>query len=70
MFPEWQGLAFIGGLKSEALIRVGINGDKAEELERFNMKKRIRELEEGPEGAIWVLEDQKGGRLIRLTPVD
>lgn len=68
MFPMWYGNAFIGGLKSESLIRISINGDQAEEVERFDMGKRIREVEEGPDGAIWLLEDKKDGRLIRLSP--
>ncbi len=66
VFPEWQGNAFIGGLRSQALIRVRIEGTRAEEVERFDMGKRIREVEQGPDGAIWLLEDQKGGRLLRL----
>jgi glucose/arabinose dehydrogenase len=68
LFPKWQGNAFIGGLRSQSLIRVSIKGDKAKEVERFDMRKRIREVEQGPNGAIWVLEDNKGGRLLRLTP--
>jgi glucose/arabinose dehydrogenase len=68
MFPEWQGNALIGGLRSKSLIRIRIEGDRAEEVERFAMDKRIREVEQGPEGAIWVLEDKKDGRLLRLIP--
>ena len=68
MFPAWQGNALIGGLASRALIRVKIDGNSAEEVERFDMGKRIREVEQGPDGAIWVLEDKEGGRLLRLTP--
>ena len=68
MFPGWQGNALIGGLRSKSLLRIRIEGDHAEEVERFAMDKRIREVEQGPEGAIWVLEDEKGGRLLRLTP--
>lgn len=68
MFPEWQGNGFIGGLASKSLVRVKIAGDAAEEIERFAMGKRIREVEQGPNGAIWVLEDKQGGRLLRLTP--
>jgi glucose/arabinose dehydrogenase len=67
MFPQWQGNAFLGGLRSESLVRIKIDGDQAEEAERFDMGKRIREVEQGPEGAIWVLEDKRGGRLLRLT---
>ena len=67
LFPEWRGNAIIGGLASESLIRVRIDGDQAEEVERFAMGKRIREVEQGPDGAIWVLEDKAGGRLLKLT---
>ncbi|MEE9314710.1 MAG: PQQ-dependent sugar dehydrogenase [Rhizobiaceae bacterium] len=65
-FPKWQGNAFIGGLVSRALVRVEFNGQSAKESERFNWSKRVREVEQGPNGAIWVLEDKKGGRLLRL----
>ncbi len=68
MFPEWQGNAFIGGLRSQSLIRIRIDGDQAKEVERFSMENRIREVEQGPDGAIWVLEDNNGGRLLKLTP--
>lgn len=70
-FPRWQGSGFIGGLSSQALIRVALDGNSAREAERFNMGQRIREVEEGPDGAIWVLEDERGGsggRLLKLTP--
>ncbi len=67
LFPEWQGNAFIGGLRSQSLIRIRIEGKQAEEVERFSMEKRIREVEQGPDGAIWVLEDTQGGRLLRLS---
>jgi len=68
MFPKWQGNAFIGGLRSQSLLRIKIEGNQAKEVERFAMGKRIREVEQGSEGAIWLLEDKKGGRLLRLTP--
>jgi len=69
-FPEWQGNAFIGGLSSESLLRVEIDGETASEADRFAMGQRIRAVEQGPDGAIWVLEDQRrgsGGRLLRLS---
>lgn len=68
MFPDWQGDAFIGGLSSQALVRVEFDGDKAREAQRFDMGQRIRAVEQGPDGAIWLLEDGKGGRLLKLTP--
>jgi glucose/arabinose dehydrogenase len=67
MFPEWQSNAFIGGLRSKSLLRIKIQGNQAEEVERFAMNRRIREVEQGPKAAIWVLEDNSDGRLLRLT---
>lgn len=69
-FPDWQGDGFIGGLASQALVRVEFDGTTAREAERYDMGARIREVEQGPDGALWVLEDQregKGGRLLKLT---
>ena len=68
MFPGWQGSALLGGLRSRSLIRVEIEGESASEAERFEMEKRIREVEQGPDGAVWILEDRDGGRLLKLTP--
>ncbi len=68
LFPAWKGSAFIGGLASEAIIRVSFDGETAQEAERYAMDTRIREVEQGPEGALWVLEDGEDGRLLKLTP--
>ncbi len=68
LYPEWQGDGFIGGLSARALVRVEIDGEDAREAERFEWGKRVREVEQGPDGALWVLEDRSGGRLLRLTP--
>ena len=67
-FPQWQGSALIAGLASRALILVEIDGDSASETTRYDMGNRIREVEQGPDGAVWVLEDRDGGRLLKLTP--
>jgi glucose/arabinose dehydrogenase len=72
-FPQWRGNGFIGGLSSQSLVRIEFNGDTAREAERFDMQRRIREVEQGPDGAIWLLEDGKGrntGWLLKLTPAE
>ena len=66
-FPAWRGNGFIGGLASQALVRVEFSGDSAREAQRFDMGKRIREVEQGADGAIWILEDGKDARLLKLT---
>lgn len=68
VFGDWKGDGFIGGLRSQALVRVEFNGERAKEAERFAMGNRIREVEQGPDGALYVLEDGDGGRLIKLMP--
>ncbi len=68
LFPQWRGNAFLGGLSGQALVRVTMAGGNAREAERWDMDARIREVEQGPDGAIYVLEDREGARLLRLTP--
>lgn len=68
MFPAWKGSLFIGGLGGEALIRVKVNGENVEKADHWPMDARIREVEQGPDGAVWLLEDGDKGRLLKLTP--
>ena len=68
LFAQWKGNAFVAGLSARGLIRVEIKGDTASEAERFDMNERIRAVRQGPNGAIWLLEDGRGGRLLKLTP--
>lgn len=84
LMTDFKGDGFIGGLSSEALVRIVFDKDKidavsdspakndrrstiATEAERFEWGKRIREVEQGPDGALYVLEDNDG-RLLKLTP--
>jgi aldose sugar dehydrogenase len=69
MFPQWRGDAFIGGLSSKALVRVDIDGTTARKGDQWVMGQRIRDVEQGPDGAIWVIEDggESTGRLLKLT---
>src|SRR6056297_2261789 len=71
LFGGWRGDAFAAGLSSRTIVRIELDGDSASEAERWDMGARIRALAEGPDGAIWVLEDERGdsrGRLLRLAP--
>jgi glucose/arabinose dehydrogenase len=71
-FPQWQGDAFISGLSSQSLVRIELDGENAREAERFAMGMRVRAVEQGPDGALWMLEDGREGRggrgrMFRLT---
>jgi glucose/arabinose dehydrogenase len=68
LWPEWKGNAVIGGMSPTVLVRVAIEGERAREVARYPMDKRIREVVEGPDGALWLLEDGEGGRLLELRP--
>lgn len=68
LFPQWKGDAFIGALSGEALIHLKLDGEQASKADQWDMGARIREVEQGPDGAIWVLEDGSKGRLLKLSP--
>jgi glucose/arabinose dehydrogenase len=68
MFPDWQGDAFLGALSGEALVRVDLEDQRAADTEVYDLGERIRAVEQGPDGSIWLLEDEGAGRLLRLTP--
>ncbi|KAH8908533.1 soluble quino protein glucose dehydrogenase [Coniochaeta sp. PMI_546] len=68
LFPSWKGNAIITGLSSMSIVRATITGDTAKEAQRISMGKRMRGIREDKDGAIWVIEDGQGGRLLKLTP--
>lgn len=65
MFPQWQGDAFVGALSGESLIRVDLDGNAANKGDQWELDQRIREVEEAPDGAIWLLTDD--GKVLRLS---
>mgnify|MGYP005843369843 FL=1 len=70
-FPGWRGNALAAGLSSRSIVHIELDGTDAREIERYDMGERIRALAEGPDGAIWVLEDDRGdsdGELLKLVP--
>ncbi len=68
-FPQWNGNGFIGGMGTMTLNRIIFDGHGgAKSAERWNVGKRIRDVEEGPDGSLWMLEDADPGALIHVTP--
>jgi glucose/arabinose dehydrogenase len=70
-FPAWKGDALIPALSGEALIRADIDGDKAKKADQWDMNARIRTVDQGPDGSVYLLEDGEApgqGRLLRLDP--
>jgi glucose/arabinose dehydrogenase len=69
MFPQWNGSALIGGMKTESLTRIVFDGKGgAKPAERWNMGHQIRDVEVAPDGALWMLENSTNGGLFRVTP--
>lgn len=67
LFP-WRGDLIAGGLSSQALVRLTVNGTQVTNEERITMGRRIRDVLQAPDGALLVVTDEKDGALLRLTP--
>ena len=69
MFPQWKGSAFVSGMESQSLNRITFDGKGgAKPAERWSVGHRIRDVEAGPDGSLWMLEDANPGGLYRVTP--
>jgi glucose/arabinose dehydrogenase len=67
-FPQWQSSLFLGSLREQMLIRLTLNGEAVTGEERISGFGRVRDVREGPDGALYVLSESMG-KLFRLTPV-
>jgi len=70
LFPAWRGSLFNGALKFQLLSRLTLDGDKVVKEERLleNLQERIRDVREGPDGALYLLTDNSAGRILRVVP--
>ncbi|MGI8725832.1 MAG: PQQ-dependent sugar dehydrogenase [Methyloceanibacter sp.] len=68
VFPDWRGNILIAGLSSAAIVRLTLDGDKVASEDRIAMGSRIRDVAQGPDGAVYALTDGGDGKLLRLTP--
>jgi glucose/arabinose dehydrogenase len=69
LFPQWKGDALIAGLSGLAFIRVDINGATARKADQWDMEMRLRGVDQGPRGEVYLIEDgDTGGRVFRLEP--
>ncbi len=68
MFPTWKGSAFAAGLASRALHRIEVDGAVATPAEHWTVGFRVRDVAQAPDGALWLIEDDRAGGLYRLTP--
>jgi glucose/arabinose dehydrogenase len=68
LFPAWRGSVFIGGLRSQGLVRLTLNGERVTGEERIPLGARIRDVKQGSDGALYALTDEDNGRILRITP--
>lgn len=66
--PAWKGNLLIGGLTAQGIVRLTLDGDKVVDEERIPLKNRIRNVVQGPDGAVYVLTDKSDGKILRLSP--
>jgi aldose sugar dehydrogenase len=67
-FPTWRGNLLIGGLSVQALVRLTLDGAKVMDEQRFAMDDRIRDVNQGPDGFLYLLTDNSDGRILRIAP--
>jgi glucose/arabinose dehydrogenase len=69
-FPAWRGSLFVGGLREMRLVRLVIQGDRVtgEEHLLTDRRKRIRDVRQGPDGALYVITDEDSAELWRIAP--
>lgn len=69
LFPQWKGDALIAALSGLAFIHVDINGTQARKADQWDMEMRMRGVDQGPRGEVYLIEDgDTGGRIFRLEP--
>ena len=66
--PAWKGNLLIAGFSSQGIVRLTLDGEKVVGEERIPLKNRIRNVVQGPDGAVYVLTDTGSGEILRLTP--
>jgi aldose sugar dehydrogenase len=70
-YPGWEGRALIAGMVYQGLVEVAIEGERGREVARHPLGSRIRDIEQGPDGTIWIVEDARNNpnpKLRRLIP--
>jgi len=69
-FPAWRGDLFVGGLIARALVRLTLEGDRVTGEEHLlgDRGQRVRDVREGPDGALYVVTDATDGELWRIAP--
>jgi glucose/arabinose dehydrogenase len=68
LFPAWRGSLLVGALAGQILVRLEVDGEKVVKEERLELRERVRDVRQGPDGALWLATDSASGRILRLAP--
>lgn len=68
LFADWQGDLLVGGLAAGAIVRLSQDGQSAREKARIDLGARVRDVVQGPDGAVYALTDERQGKVLRVTP--
>lgn len=70
LFPKWKGSLLLGALSGQALVRLTLDGERVTDEERLltNLNERIRDVRQGPDGALYLATDSSSGRILRVAP--
>lgn len=67
-YPAWRGQLLVGGLRARQLVRLELDGNRVVGEHRHALGARVRDVRQGPDGAVYLLTDESNGRLLRVEP--
>jgi aldose sugar dehydrogenase len=67
LFPVWRGSLLIGGLVARGVVRLTLQGQQVTGEERISLGQRIRDVRQGPDGAVYLLTDEASGEILHLS---
>jgi aldose sugar dehydrogenase len=70
LFPRWKGNLLVGGLRCQCVARLTLDGEKVVDEERLTIAARVRDVRQAPDGAVYVVTDERDGRILRITPAE
>lgn len=68
LFPEWRGDLLVGAMASEELLRIRMRDGAVQSVEAIDLRRRVRDVQVAPDGAVWLVTDHEQGEVLRLSP--
>jgi aldose sugar dehydrogenase len=68
VFGDWHGRLLVGGMAAQSLLIIGVKDDRVTDVEKIEIGRRIRDVQVGQDGAVWLITEHGDGELVRLAP--